>query len=365
VTLAIRDGKAKLHGVMLCNHVWDCPTCSSVIRTKRGAEIARVVDASPGAWRMVSLTIRHNAADDFGVLLRGLSKAWARMRKGRAGQARFEGVEAYVRTWDITIGARGWHPHVHVLLKFAPGVDARAWCDEWAPEWVIAVRAELGPEHTPDEEHGTFLSPPGAGKTYVAKMGLEVAAQGAQLAARGAFEVAAVASKKATGSSRNPWQLAHDLALHERGGDVLLWVRYQEAVRGRRCIEWSRTASLELDRLKRDDARDLAMGDIAHLSDEAREALLATEYVAHKPGVVSLVHFCEEEWRMIRAYERRRPPALYDVLEVASRAGPDGVRRWFANVTRTMRGQPIIVDRDAAPRSLLTDEPDFALDAPY
>lgn len=369
--------RAKMVGVRYCGHIWNCPTCAARLRTARGAKIARVVDAAPEGWRLMSLTIRHSAADDPAKLMQGLSRAWARMRAGRAGQQRFHGdvirswpspkykggepqfykaggrfhgaqkvqwndereglVLAYVRTWDVTQGVHGFHPHVHVLLRFKPGVDVDAWTDAWRADWIRAVRSELGPTHTPSLDIGTHMSARGAGKTYVAKMGLELADYDAHRSSRGAFEVSAAHSKRAQGRSRSPWQLAADVAKEGRGIDVYHWTRYQEAVRGRRCIEWSR------------DAKDLEselFDGTAMRQDDGESAPENT------------LHLWPEEWDMVRAYERFRPPALFDLLKTAESEGLRGVETWMANATRVTRGrQPKSVDEDNEARSLLTDAP--------
>lgn len=384
VTIAVSSlegrRRAKYVGVRHCNHIWDCPTCAARLRTQRGAKIARVVDASPSCWRLLTLTVRHSAEDDPSKLMRGLSRAWARMRAGRAGQERFHGpvvghhyetkwkngeqvflkcgapamkrvnehgglVEAYVRTWDVTQGARGFHPHVHVLVKFKEGVDVDAWRDAWALDWIDAVRTELGPAHTPSLDVGTHMSKEGAGKTYVAKMGLELADYDAHKSSRHAFEVSANAAKRAAGSSRSPWELAADVAREGRGGDIYQWTRYQDAVRGRRCIEWSRDAA----------ALERRLVEYSAVRDEKPK----TETMQEAGDVVlSDWKLWPEEWAMVRAYERIRPPALHDLLCVAEREGLRGVEAWMVGAASKLRGrQEKRVDADNEPRSLLTDVP--------
>lgn len=118
--VAAASGRASYRGVATCGSVWECPVCSAKIQAQRGEEIRQVADRWHGLERcvMFTMTIRHGAGQDLGVLRRGLAQSWRGFCRGAAWRRiqRELGIEGTVTVREVTHGPHGWHPHLHVLV---------------------------------------------------------------------------------------------------------------------------------------------------------------------------------------------------------------------------------------------------------
>jgi hypothetical protein len=142
------DGRMVAHyqGLMTCGSVWSCPRCSAVIAHTRSAEIGAAVREcyrQGGRVYLLTLTMRHSAADRLADLWDALSSGWrsafgtrkwtgqnARVaeRNGRlvqlaamTGDAELFDVAGMTRVVEATYGSphrggHGWHLHVHALV---------------------------------------------------------------------------------------------------------------------------------------------------------------------------------------------------------------------------------------------------------
>jgi hypothetical protein len=258
---------------------------------------------------MVSITVRHQPGQGLRELLAGLARAWRRVRQGGCVQRIWtKRVSASVRAWDITHGANGWHPHVHVLLRTT----------EWHPEekqallerWIDVVREELGPGCVPSEERAVRWSTPidtskcseTSRAAYVAKLGLEVAGT----------------AKQARGRSRTVWDIAR-AAVAGSEEATALWHEYYGATRGKRALELDDRAA----------AYAKAAGAIPDKWDGD-----TTEQTIVVP-VDAL------EMRALRQYEQTRDPTavgyLLDLV-TTSRSPPDQVAIYIDLVMTDLRG---------------------------
>lgn len=235
------DGSAGYRGLVTCSSVWACPVCAARVCAGRADELAHAV-----AWGaengldafLVTATVRHAWTDSAARTIAGVADAWRRLVRG-APWRRFlarAGVRHWVRGMELTHGANGWHPHLHVLMLVdrnartshrewsEPTIlaeDADGWlCDRWR-ECVVR---ELGADCAPSEAHGFDVRPAHVA-SYVAKLGLELA--GAD-------------TKRAASGSRTPWQIAYDAMRERRPRDVELWREYTDATHGHRQLTWSR-----------------------------------------------------------------------------------------------------------------------------
>ncbi len=137
---------ASYGGLVTCGSVWSCPRCSAVVAHTRAAEIAAAVrecQRRGGSVYLMTLTMRHTAADKLHDLWDGLSGGWrsafgsrswtgqrARTveRRGRLvdlpaviGDAELFDIAGLTRVVEATYGApasggHGWHLHVHALV---------------------------------------------------------------------------------------------------------------------------------------------------------------------------------------------------------------------------------------------------------
>ncbi len=280
--------------------------CARRIITKRRTQIQDAVERGAAVrrdrrWRMVTLTVRHHAGQPLADLLAGLRAAWRRTRqRGTVQRAWRAHVRASVRAVELTLGANGWHPHLHVLIL----------SDEWDADeeaqlratWRAMVARELGERCMPDDAHGVLWSH-GISGTYLAKLGLELTG-----AAKSGTAFSLIA--QATDS----YALARLLRDDGAAGEALargeraerLWQEYEAATKGVRAIE--------LD----DRAADLAR--------QGERVRLAEEQATDSKDLVTDVWYLDvpsEAMFALRAIERIDRAAMWRALRVIEGArGP-------------------------------------------
>lgn len=323
--------KARAFGVLRCNSIHACAVCSRAIRARRMAELTKVLRGGLElhkalVWRMLSLTVRHDAGMSLEQTRKGLMRAWRRTRQNGSVQRIFRRlVRGSVRSIEVTFGENGWHPHLHV------GVLTAAWsATEEATllrVWQDACEIELGKRGRPDDAHAIVwsarkLARGDGGATlerYLTDIGLE-------------FSTVSTKTTRRT-SSRTPWQIL-DSASEGNTRDVARWREYEWAMKGARCIE--------LDARAKAFAKDAPIpmtrgetGPCDELSFESAEVVGATTV---------RVELHPEMLAIVRRYERvdRRATLLW--LEAAAAPGPltvagvteriDACLRWMVEKTR-------------------------------
>jgi hypothetical protein len=227
--------QAFLRGVVKCKSGHGCPDCAQQKRVEAAHQVKHVVSRwrqDGGTLGLLTLTMRHKHGDDLQFLVEVLLLAWRFLTTGSPWtrlRTRL-GIQHLVRGLDVTLGAAGWHPHIHALV-FARGEDpddgaaslARA---RLAERWILCLRRALIEkgvasgdvrDYLPDEEHGVVLKPCARGE-YIVKLGLSVHLVG---------------HRQSSGlpRSRTPWEIAAGAA---RGipRDRALWREYTHAMLG-------------------------------------------------------------------------------------------------------------------------------------
>jgi plasmid rolling circle replication initiator protein Rep len=140
----------KLRDAHFCR-VRHCPIC----QWRRSLKwIARFLQVIPevlgkypkGRFIFLTLTQKNVAVNELRVTLRGMSKAWDRMRKRKE----FAAVTGWLRTVEVTRGADGSaHPHYHALL-LVPGdyfhkSDKYVTQEEWTKLWRESLKVNYDP----------------------------------------------------------------------------------------------------------------------------------------------------------------------------------------------------------------------------
>ncbi len=296
-----RAERASYSGLQTCGLPWTCPCCGPKIAVERAADIALAVTAhvaDGGAVALATFTLRHTRAEALQDLLGGLSRAWSNVTDGRRSRALWRAhVGGYIRRLEVTHGANGWHPHLHVLLFIGGDVTDehlaelgdRAF-DGWS---ASLVRAGLG---EPTRERGVDVK-----RLDLAAAHEEVAKYVAKSAA---YEVASARTKVARGTSRTPMALLSDLAADGLASDFALWREYEAATRGRRMIQWSLGLRRRL------------LADVPELTDE--EAAEATDRAGRFIAAID-----NETWERVRAWK----PGPVALLEVAEATDDDNTAR--------------------------------------
>lgn len=115
------NGAPHVSGVMRCGGVGLCPTCAPVIRQRRAGDI----EAAAEAWRLLggetwlaTFTIPHGVGDELGSLLDQLRGMWRALGSstGYRNWRKDCAIEGVIKVVEVTYGANGWHPHLHVLF---------------------------------------------------------------------------------------------------------------------------------------------------------------------------------------------------------------------------------------------------------
>lgn len=197
--------------------------------------------AAGGELYHVTLTVRHGLGQDLRGLRTQLAKAWRSCIGGApwkrlAARIRWAGT---VRALEVTYGANGWHPHLHILILTDGPRGGRELVElrrHLFARWVRALARTAPP--------GVPFTPP------TRRRGIKVvrATVAEYLAATPGLsdELAGGAMKRAKGTNRTPWQLLADVARGkyadpgERAADLARWRAWGQDMGGARQLTWSR-----------------------------------------------------------------------------------------------------------------------------
>lgn len=231
-------GAVHVSGVARCASVWACPVCAPTIRDRRAAEIDAAVTRLLGqGYRVafVTATVQHSLGDSLAQVYGLVQAAWSGVFSGRGGVTlRQSGYVGQCRVIEVTHGGNGWHPHVHALLVFRPGIDPAPVMRAIGSRFSLEVR-RLGGFALVDDRlersPGWDWSPVTVAadvSSYLSKVadgwgaGLELA--------RGDLKA---------GRGRSPFQLLAD-GIDGDTRALGLWRMYEEVTRGRMFVRWTR-----------------------------------------------------------------------------------------------------------------------------
>lgn len=233
VTLEARqDGTLGFTGLLRCNSVWECPVCAPRLMQARAEQLRELFtrhQEAGGSVLMVTLTGPHDYGDDLESMRRHVANAWRKVITG-APWSRWRKrhhVIGFVRSLEVTHGANGWHPHLHILVYFAgkkppAGELVRRW---FFNRWALAFTRGTA-WRFPSRENGCVVTVPKEGD-YLAKMGLS-------------SELTLSHKKRGRARNRSPWQILADLASKGEERDEVLWREWSSGMRGARQLTFSR-----------------------------------------------------------------------------------------------------------------------------
>jgi hypothetical protein len=302
---------AYFRGVQRCGSVWECPVCALRIRASRAGELKAAVEAwGPDAVAMLSLTVRHGLGDDLRAVRQGVANSFRRLINGKPWKrfcSKF-GLQHHVRSIEVTHGAHGWHPHLHVLffLEVKLTEDEQAEASAWLQErWARCVRRALGGDFVPNE-HGVDLRE-SKRADYLAKFSLELTDPG---------------TKRARGKNRTPLQIAASAATGKRQPDETLWVAYCSGMRGAKMLTWSRglREAVDLDQ----EQSDQEVVDSKEQQPAEPVAVIASwawDAIRHHRGMACAILEAAE----LAANQTEGFEAIQDLIRV--RSGPNRLRR--------------------------------------
>jgi len=233
-----------------------CPNCAPILALRRRTETEEIVRAAFAEGFHVSfltLTTRHNHGERLHVLLDALDTAWKRCNQGRNAKEWKIALGhplGYVRAFEVTHGASGWHPHYHLLVIHAEPLD---------PDAVFDLYSEAS------KRHGRSISPEGFHVRPVKNTDADIrtisaySTPGTAKQKRekstwdAASEVTGGPLKDAHGRTLN--DILDDATEHGDADDARLYAEYLNATKGRNVWRTSRhlRAKLGLEVEKTDE----------------------------------------------------------------------------------------------------------------
>lgn len=312
------EGRARYKNLRTCGSVWACPVCSQKIGEVRRAELAQGIEAAKErGWSvfMVTFTIQHEGDQPLAELLGLLRSAYTSFRQGKAWASFADklGIVGSVQAKEVTHGANGWHPHLHVLFfSRLPVLPIQQMTHAMRNRWIKMV-SKHGGFCTYANGLNVTVSTDTALAEYPAKMGmgdLEVS-ETAQFERRKPWSIAAElakgASKAGRSGGRTPLELiAESMVGNEASGD--LWLEYYAAFKGQRHLWWSQGLKEKLGISQELDDQQIADSAI----HDEQELLILTD----------------EMLTAINKHERSHN-ARGQLLEVAATGSVDAVWRFF------------------------------------
>lgn len=266
------DGSAHLSGLETCASIWSCPVCAAKIRNHRAEEVAKGLAnhiAAGGGALLVTLTLPHAAGDKLAKTVKLVSDGFRSVNAGRAyadDRAAF-GILGHIRAFEITHGANGWHPHLHVVVcldRRATVDGAAALQSRWQARWDRWLR-RMGWRASVDKigvRVDRVRRDAAAVGAYVAKL-----QEGEKLDRSVGNEIARADLKSGREGSRVPFEILADFGSDGLADDLDLWHEYQLATKGRSAIRWSkglRKLLLPVDQeLTDEEIAELEVGGVA------------------------------------------------------------------------------------------------------
>lgn len=300
VLLNRATGKASFGNLSVCGSVWHCPVCAAYITERRREELQHAVTEwakRDGRIALMTLTFPHGIDEAAKGLIGKLAKARGRFFAERAFKKCMVDIGALGRVFalEITAGANGWHPHLHILVFYKLDQEtALAEMERLRDYWAKSVRrAGLGEinEHGFDVRGGDYAA------EYVAKFGKEPSTYQFWSAAH---ELTKSHIKRGKNDSLTPFDLLRlvqaqvTVSIGDRtiapDAATALFMEYAETFHGRRQLTWSR------------GLRD-ALGLSAELSDDA----LAEEAETLQEGnqVELVARLSNDDWKAVLSHNAR------------------------------------------------------------
>lgn len=303
------SGRAYARGLMRCKSVWHCPVCAAKIAERRRHELIGILQAwraTGGHVYMLTLTLPHQAYQSLDVVFSALNTALKRFNSGRSRLKvllESAGFFGQIRALEVTHGAKGWHPHQHILL-----LTERELTDDHVAtiqsSWARNLAALGFPTVRPDV--AAQVQGGDSAAEYVTKSGWGMAE-----------EISKAHIKRGGLGGRTPFQLLEAAAL---GDDMAAswFVEYAHVFKGKKQIFMSKSVAKF--------ARDMQI--------ETKEDAEIVE--TDDAEIVEVVGYIEQaDWSLIYRYNMRA-----ELLHAVELRGADGMNE-IVEIVRAMRAAKI------------------------
>lgn len=220
-----KGGTSWFEGLQVCASVWSCPVCSNKISEVRRTEANKALSfARENGFNvyMVTMTFSHKLGDDLAELKNAAMSSWKRMQRRRDWRAMKEDIVGTIRALEVTHGANGWHPHLHMIVITKKPMQTAL--ESLSGAWLKSLQTE---GLSASEDRGWQVQSASAAGKYIAKFGA-------------AEELTFGQKKRGRGSSsRGVWQILED---YTYSGDIHAGELFQEfavAFKGTKQLVWS------------------------------------------------------------------------------------------------------------------------------
>lgn len=254
--------EARFGNVQTCKSVWACPVCADRITRFRAAELMRGMEHWTKAGNRMAMgtyTLSHKANESCEAVLKRLQSAYKRFKGDRAYKSRRGGwgIIGSVRVLELTIGANGWHWHIHEIF-FLQGKQKERNADMLRTlrgHWQHVVKQSGGAAVAKGFD---LKAETRAAFDYVSKFGSSTNAKGWNLAR----EVTRSPAKLRSGSEGlHPFAILANARRAAAIQDRRAWQEYVTATKGTRQLVYSPKLRATLGLADIDDA---AITDLAN-----------------------------------------------------------------------------------------------------
>lgn len=226
--------KAFYNGLLVCGSVWNCPVCASKISEKRYKELKQAFDLHKeqgGYIAFMTLTFSHKKSDELKVILKQFSKALTRFRSGKRYHKLRNKMNMIgsIRTFEITYGLNGFHPHIHLAIFYKNDVDLKELEFEFYSLWCAAAKKE---GLSTKEKYGLTLQNGDKVEEYLSKHG-----KGKWSLTK---EMTKTHIKKGREQSFTPFDLLREFINTGEQIYISLFKEYADALKGKTQLFWSR-----------------------------------------------------------------------------------------------------------------------------
>jgi len=269
VELVKHGDRLRFTNIDVCGSVWLCPVCNSRISYERRRELEYAVNESGAHVALLTITLSHDKRDRLKDVIGALRKAVNSTKSGRWYQGWLEDhkIIASASSLEITYGAHGWHPHLHILLFQGDKPDPKLMRDQFSERFIRFLA-----------KNGAYASAfHGVDVKYTSK---DISSYLAKWNATD--ELTKVQSKHGRGESLTVWELASLAVAGDRDAEKL-WLEYARSTYRKKALTWSRGAK------ERFGLKDLSDEEIALMNYPDEEEF--------EP--VHVVSFTADEWYLI------------------------------------------------------------------
>lgn len=235
--------KAFYGNLAVCGSVWQCPVCAAKISELRKKELHCAVNGhlKTGKLAMLTLTFSHQKGDRLKETMVKFSKAVDRFRSGKryARIMKKIGLIGTIRSFEITYGANGWHPHIHILMFYMHEIDLEEVEDELMELWLLALSST---GLSANRKYGLTLQDAKNAVDYVTKWGIDsgVIDEIPKSTWGVEHEMTKSHSKKGKQGGMTPFDFLREFLSTGNKAMLGLFQEYAEATKRKRQLIWSK-----------------------------------------------------------------------------------------------------------------------------